>query len=155
VWGNKGDHNRAIADYNEAIRLNPVYTLAYRNRAMAWDAKGEIERGTADFNETIRINPKDASNYNALAWRLAVSRNDGARDGKRAIELAMQACELTSWNVANYLDTLAAAYAEAGQFPEAIRWQEKSLEFPEFVKASGTRARERLNLYRSGKPYRE
>ena len=67
---------------------------------------------------------------------------------------ARQACELTKWREANALDTLAAAYAAAGDFAEAVRWQEKALEDSAFAKTNGARARARLALYRAGKPYR-
>jgi len=77
------------------------------------------------------------------------------RNGKRAVEYATKACELTAWKVGDHLDTLVAAYAEAGQFSDAVRWEEKALEDPAFAKSDGTDARARLELYRAGKPFRE
>ena len=56
---------------------------------------------------------------------------------------------------ADILDTLAAAYAEAGVYSEAVRWQEKALEFPEFAKTQGDAARKRIELYRKGQPYHQ
>ena len=63
------------------------------------------------------------------------------------------ACELTAHRVPGYLDTLAAAHAEAGQFDDAIRWQEKAIELVEAEKKADYESR--LVLYRAGKPYRE
>lgn len=154
AWMVKGDARRAIADYGEAIRINPKDTIAYFSRASAWTRAGDVSRAVADYDEAIRINPDDAALFNNTAWLLAVSKDDAVRDGKRAIDLAKRACELSSWEDPMYLDTLAAAYAELGDFQEAVRWQEKALAFPEFEKTGGG-AKARLALYRSGKPYRE
>ena len=79
---------------------------------------------------------------------------DAIRNGARAVELGRTAAELSGWKDANSLDTLAAAYAEAGNFAEAVRWQEKALESPEFTKNQGPDARQRLALYRKQQPYR-
>ncbi len=89
---------------------------------------------------------------NELAWLLATCPDDKYRDAKRSVELATKACELTGWRQWNNLDTLAAAYAETGNFTEAVKWQEKALEL-----VPGQRKPEiahRLELYKSGTPYR-
>src|SRR5258708_24767678 len=109
----------------------------------------------ADYEAALRIDAKSATRHNQIAWRLAVSPNDRVRNGKRAVEIATQACELSGWKNGNMLDTLAAAYAETGQFAEAIRWQEKALEDAGFARSSGPAMRQRLELYRAGKPYRD
>src|SRR5262245_48317152 len=71
AWRKKGELDRAIADYNEAIRLNPKDDLAYSSRGSAWAAKGDLDRAIADFNEAIRLDPKDADTYlqRGLAWK--------------------------------------------------------------------------------------
>jgi hypothetical protein len=69
------------------------------------------------------------------------------------LEHASRACELTHWKNAGMLDTLAAAHAECGQFPEAIKWQTKALELAN--KRQTEEFRRRLQLYQTKRPYRQ
>src|SRR3954451_17544471 len=59
----KGEHDRAIADYDEAIRLNPDQAFTYANRGAAYRLKGEYDRAIADLSEAIRLKPDHASAY--------------------------------------------------------------------------------------------
>jgi len=93
---------------------------------------------------------------NNKAWLLATCPVAECRDGKQAIEVATRACELTNWVHAAYLDTLAAAYAEAGDFSNAVQWQEEAIRYlngPGFGDPQGFHAR--LELFQAEKPYRE
>ena len=155
AWRNKRDYDRAIADYSETLRINPRHALAYYNRGLARDNKSEYDRAIADYNEALRINPKHVGVNNSAAWLLATAPVAAVRNGARAVELARKAAELSESKDADILDTLAAAYAEAGVYSEAVRWQEKALEFPEFAKTQGDAARKRIELYRKGQPYHQ
>ena len=64
VWASKGDNDRAIAEFDEAIRINPHYAVAYFSRGVIWNAKGDSERAIADLNEVIRLDPKIAAAHN-------------------------------------------------------------------------------------------
>lgn len=147
------DKTKAIADFNEVIRRIPTYSGAYTNRALAWSFKGDKERAIADYTEAIRLDPKVVYAHNGLAWLWATSADGEFRDGTKAVASATQACELTMWKDWNSLSTLAAAFAETGDFKSAVKWAEKSLELaPESRKKT---AQEHLDLYQSGKPFRE
>jgi len=151
AYENLRQYDQAIRDYTEAIRLAPKTALNYANRASSHDKSGRYQEAIRDYEEALRLKPRDDETLDALAWLLATGANPALRNGKRAVQLAREACELTQWKEANHLDTLAAAYARAGDFASAVKWQMKALEDPDFRKA--TEARERLVLYRAGKPY--
>jgi len=92
--------------------------------------------------------------FDGRAWLWATCPDAQLRDGKRAVQSAARACELTGWKDAGALDTLAAAYAEAGDFSKAIESQERAIKL--FTDVTLRKVGEaRLKLYRDGKPYRE
>ena len=146
------EYAKAIADYDAALRINPQYVAAYYNRAQAWNDQKEYAKAAADYAEAVRLDPKDAAAGNGLAWLLATAPDAQVRDGRRAVEAAKRALDLAPKN-AGLMDTLAAAHAEAGNFEEAVRWQERALESPAL--REDAEARRRLELYRKGQPFRQ
>jgi len=148
------DYDTAIAEFTEAIRLDPESDDAYHNRAHAYADKGEYARAIADYREAIRLAPDDPSSYTSLAWLLATCPKSELRDGKQAVELATRACELAQWRDANDLENLAAAHAECGQFDEAVKWQTKAVALGTGLD-NADEARKRIDLYKAGKPFRE
>jgi tetratricopeptide (TPR) repeat protein len=156
AWSETKEYDKAIADYNEAIRLAPKYALAYYYRGKAWDHKKEYDKAIADYNEAVRIDPKDSYSYDSRAWIWATCPDDKVRDGRKAVESATRACELSEWKERNDLDTLAASYAEAGDFKQAVKWLEAAIKLVAESEAETRKDyQERLALYKDKKPYRQ
>jgi tetratricopeptide (TPR) repeat protein len=154
AWTHKEEFDKAIADFDEAVRLNPNDAVSYCNRGAAWRAKKELDKALVDFNEAIRIDPDDPYPYDARAWIWATCPDEKYRDGKRAVESATKACELTNWNNPVYLETLAAAYAERGDFDSAVKWQAKANEL-RAEDEDKTDGESRLKLYEEKQPFRD
>jgi len=94
---------------------------------------------------------------NSLAWLQATCPIAEFRDGAKAVENATKACELTDWKNFSYVDALAASYAEVGDFDSAVKWQKNAIDLlAEDTSVELRSAYEsRLDLYQSGKPYRQ
>jgi tetratricopeptide (TPR) repeat protein len=154
TWNNKKEYDKAIKDMNEAIRLAPENGSPICNRGVVWRDKKEFAKAFADFEKAVRLEPKTDWILDNYAWLLATCSEDKVRDGKKALEVAKEVCELTDWQKPGILLTLAAACAETGEFKEAVKWQKKALDTGELSKDKEAEARKRLKLYENGKPYR-
>ena len=77
----------------------------------------------ADFEKAVQLSPNSASALSGLAWFRATCPNASLRNGKEAIRMSMRACELMGWKEPGAISTLAAAYAEAGDFNQAVKYQ--------------------------------
>jgi tetratricopeptide (TPR) repeat protein len=154
-WLSNKEYDKAIQDFDESIRLNPRDEIAYVFRGRAWSAKNEYLKAIKDFEHAIRLDPRSAYGYGTWAWLLATCPGEKVRDGNRAIQMATKACEITDWQSGWVLNILAAAYAEAGQFDEAVRYQTKALERPAYRVAARDEFRQHLELYKNKQPLRQ
>jgi len=153
IYNLEGDRDRAIADFNQAIQLDEGRPIPYLDRGVAEVAKGEYDQAIADFNSAIKIDPNFSPAYNNLAVQFATCPIAAIRNGKKAIECATKACELSQWGNLNQINTLAASYAEAGDFDTAIKWENKILASASLAPEEATIAKERLVLYQAHQPY--
>jgi hypothetical protein len=90
--------------------------------------KGKAAEALSHYQEALQIEPANAKVQNNMAWILATCADASLRDGHKAVELARQANELTGGEKPGILDTLAAAYAEAGRFSDATQTAQKAME---------------------------
>jgi len=146
-------YEAAVTDYSQAVRLSPKTASYYASRAWAYEQLGKHANVIADYRAALNISPSDPKRLNGLAWKLATCVDADCRDGMKAIEYASEACEKTDYRDFLYLDTLAAACAEAGDFKRAVLWQTEVVRLAD--DACRDRMRKRLDLYSDGKPYRE
>ncbi|MCL5279923.1 MAG: tetratricopeptide repeat protein [Planctomycetes bacterium] len=117
---------------------------------------GRYGEALAHLEAAYAVNPGDVTIVNNLAWLLATSPQATQRDGPRAVRLAEWACKTTSYKSPPLLDSLAAAYAQIGQFDQAIRTTEQAIAIVRTnPKASTATLESRLKLYQAGRPYRE
>jgi hypothetical protein len=123
AWTSEGDLSAAIADYARALTYDPQDAVSRFNLANAYRRQNRMEEAIREYEECIRRRPDLAGPYNNLAALLTSPSLKEKRDPPRAIQLASQACERTGWKDWNTIDTLASAYAAAGQFREAARFQ--------------------------------
>jgi tetratricopeptide (TPR) repeat protein len=144
---------KAVATYDSLLEADPSNAAAFRGRADAYLSLGKQAEAIVDYEQALKIEPKNSGVLNNLAWVLATSPEQDLRDGSRAIELAKLACEATEYKQAHILSTLAAGYAEAGDFETAVNWSKKAVEI------GGDRLKDQLKKelqsYEARQPWRE
>jgi tetratricopeptide (TPR) repeat protein len=176
----KNQIDEAISQYQEAIRLKPNFADAHNNLGLALFGKGLIYGAISQFQEAIRLKPdyadaqsnlakalelkniliapkSDPAALNNLAWELATNPDARLRNGALAVKLAERACEVTHYRMTIMIGTLAAAYAEAGRFDDAMATAQKAVVL---AQENGEQEllrknQELLELYRHHEAYRE
>ena len=155
AYENNGEYKSAIADLNQAMILQPDNAKYRFLRGTAYAYAGDDEAAKQDFERAEQMDPGSAESYNARAWLWATAPDASMRDGAKAIDAATKACQMSDWQEPEFVGTLAAAYAETGNFDEAIKWQQKSLDLtPQTLLSTYNERYARLELYRSHKPWR-
>jgi tetratricopeptide (TPR) repeat protein len=163
-----GRPRKAIETLTQVVEQEPGNFGALRFRADAYLSIGKHAEAIDDFNKAHLLESDDESLLNNFAWVLATSPDDKVRDGKRAIELATKAAEVTSFQTPHVLSTLGAAYAETGDFESAKKWSQQAVDLSKKAVDTATDDQERERLkkelealekelanYQEGKPVRE
>jgi tetratricopeptide (TPR) repeat protein len=160
--------DEAITNFKQAIQIDPGddYTstiiataigATHFNLGAIYDEMGRTPDAVAQYQEALRLNPALPEALNNLAWILAANADEKLRNGAKSVALARHACDLTRNTEPYYLGTLAAAYAEAGHFPDAVATAQKA---EQLARSAGLvsvadKNHELLELYQAGKPFHE
>lgn len=150
------DFKGAEEDMRAAIDSDPATPDHYVTLGVMFAGRKEYERAIQLFQEGIKKHPQDFAMQNALAWLLATAPQAHLRDGKKARQLAMQTCDQTNYSQHGFVDTLAAACAEAGDFESAEKACRQAIDLARRGgdKTIVTEYTNRLANYTRRKPYR-
>ena len=148
----KGRVDEAITEFREVIKLQPADVEAQGNLASALLQKGQWAEAVEHARAALESDPNDVAICNNLAWILAVSPVAAVRNGPEAVRLATQADRLTGGGNYTVARTLAAAYAEAGNYQEAMATARRGLQLA-VTEAEKETMRRHLALYEAGRPY--
>jgi HEAT repeat protein len=147
---------RALPALDDALKDKDP---AVREAAAEALRKIDFDKAKVCYEDMIKRAPKNPTAYRNLAWLLAACPDPNVRNAKNAVQCGTKACELTGWKTPSCLAALAAAYAEAGDFDGAIRYEQKCIEISLAMNGDQDpalpQARSRLQLYQAHKPFRE
>lgn len=151
----KGRIREAIAQFREAIRTRPDQGKAWDNLAMLLARQGRYRKVEELLRRRLRVSPDLRTKLN-LAWLLSTCPDPEVRDGRRAVKLAEEVLEASGGRSAEAMEVLAAAYAEAGRFGDAVRMAKKAISL---ARSSGREELARnieaqLRSYEARRPFR-
>jgi len=152
-----GRPGEALLQYQAGLRVNPADAGAWHNLGKLLYQQGSRAEGIQDLKESLRLQPGKVEALNDLAWMLSTAPEANLRDGKRALELALQAEKAIASADPGILDTLAASYAETGDYPKALEIARKALKLAKQQgnKELASSLKEETALYEAGKPCRD
>ena len=176
AWEQKHNDDQAIADYTSATRVanhevkltlgvglgNTLMATsdfgsqrrasAFLNRGRLYEKRQQFDKALNDYNASLKQAPKESETNCKLAWLLASCPDENCRNGTKAVEFGLAACKSSNWEDALAIQSLAAAYAETGEFAKAVETQTKANKL--LGESDSPEWKTRLELYKSGKPYR-
>ena len=147
--------SKALEVFAKVLEEDEDNAVARQFRADTLLSVGKHGEAIADYERLVKQEPENDGVLNNFAWVLATSPDDKLRDGPRALKLATKACEVTEYKKAHILSTLAAAYAEVGDFETARKWSGKALEVGAGDEETDDQLKQELESYKQEKPWRE
>jgi len=146
----------ALDHFRRAVTLRPDNFEARVNLARLLSSEGKAADAIAQFNEAVALKNDDAAALSGLAWLRATAADESLRNATQAMALAERAAALTDRKDLSVLDALAAAYAAAGRFDEAVETVQAAVSLAESKGLTdvAARFRERLSRYQQRRPYR-
>lgn len=152
----QGNTSEALDHFREAVRLRPSFAKAHQNLGLTLEKLGRTLEAVGEYRETLRWTPAAPDVGKRLAWILATDPDPRVRNGGEAIRLAQAASASAGDKDPQALDVLAAAYAEAGRFDDAVRAAERALDLaaPSVGAETKEGAQARLALYRAHRAFR-
>ena len=157
AYRSKDDYDQAIRDFDRAIALNPKFSGAYTGIVYALLQQGRHREVLKYCHQAIQLGCDGPKLLNDLAWVLATHEDAQLRNGAEAVRLAERACRRTGYKIPAVLDTLAAAYAEVGQFDRAVETAQRAIQLA-LVAGNEKLAKDiqsHLELYKAKRPYRQ
>jgi TonB family protein len=160
AYAKLGERTRAVDDAAAAIKHKPSEPSLFRSadlaiRAKAYMVLGQSESALRELREAVRLTPEASVVNDNLAWFLATYPNERFRNGTEAIAVAKKACELSHWQRSGCYDTLAAAYAEAGDFDQSVKYEKQALTDSSLASKQIEEFEKRLSLFEQRKPFRD
>jgi tetratricopeptide (TPR) repeat protein len=157
VLAAQGRLEEAIPEYRRTLELVPDSAQAHFRFGQALQGQRNFEAAIQEYQKALDLAPQHLSAHLGLAWLLATCPEASLRNGQKAVELAQQAERLGGGESPQILDTLAAAYAEAGQFGEAVETARQALSLPATKNNQplAEAIESRLKLYEANAPYHE
>lgn len=153
----QGKNEEATKEFSTVLQIVPDNSAAHYQLALALTAQGKSREAVEHYRRGLQSFQAVPGALNNLAWILATNPDPEVRNGAEAVALAEKACNLTDYKEPLIVGTLAAAYAEAGRFPDAITIAEKARSLAEAAHSDELVAKNAklLELYRAGKPFRD
>jgi tetratricopeptide (TPR) repeat protein len=153
----KGDYDGAIAQWRTTLSLSPNDPGTHAMLGNALVQKGFFREAATHYEIALRSEPDSALPLNNLAWLLSAGPDDSLRNGARAVELALRLNRVSNRSNPFFIRTLAAAYAEAGQFENAVETGQSASELAHVQGQHGLaiQIQEETDLYRQHMPFRD
>ncbi len=153
----QGKLAEAFEAYTQSVKVKPNVAATYSKLGELLKSQGRVQEAVAQHRQALQIDPNFAPALNNLAWIWATNKDAGIRNPTGAVQCGEKACRLTENKDQDCLDTLAAAYAAAGQFDKAVETARKGIAVAQAAKdnASAQDIAAKLKLYQARQPYVE